>query len=88
MIEKSLVPFTYWLQNILTMWLSYGLTHIPDGTLPYDDYKGYHAMALTICLGLGDKEIMNTLPAKVNASKALIVGLRSWDEDCRSCQAD
>lgn len=48
----------------------------PDVNLPYDDYKDYHAA----CMGMGDEEIMNLLPRKVEVSKVLIVSLRSWDE--------
>jgi len=75
----SIVPFTYlankYPEDVAIIWID---AH-PDVNLPYDDYKGYHAMALTACLGLGDKEIMKLLPAKIDASKALLVGLRSWD---------
>lgn len=84
----SIVPFTYlaakYPDDVAIIWID---AH-PDVTLPYDDYKGYHAMALTACLGLGDKEIMNTLPAKIDASKALIVGLRSWDEGMHERQSE
>lgn len=82
----SVVPFTYlaakYPNDVAIVWID---AH-PDITMPNDDYKGYHAMALTACLGLGDKEIMNTLPAKIDASIALIVGLRSWDEGMRERQ--
>jgi len=82
----SVVPFTYlaakYTDDIAIVWID---AH-PDVTLPYDDYKGYHAMALTACLGMGDKEIINLLPGKVDASKALIVGLRSWDEGMQERQ--
>lgn len=84
----SVVPFTYlaakYPDDIAIVWID---AH-PDVTLPYDDYKGYHAMALTACLGLGDKEIMNILPGKFDASKALLVGLRSWDEGMKERQAE
>ena len=43
-------------------------------------------MALTACLGMGDEEIMELLPGKTDASKALIVGLRSWDEGMQDRQ--
>ena len=43
-------------------------------------------MALTACLGMGDEEIMELLPGKTDASKALIVGLRSWDEGMQERQ--
>lgn len=84
----SVVPFTYlaakYPDDIAIVWID---AH-PDVTLPYDDYKGYHAMALTACLGLGDKEIMNILLGKFDASKALLVGLRSWDEGMKERQAE
>lgn len=76
----SVVPFSYlaakYPDDVAIIWLD---AH-PDITLPYDEYEGYHAMALTACLGMGDEEIMNLLPAKIDVSKALIVGLRSWDK--------
>ncbi len=84
----SVVPFTYLAQkyadDVAIVWID---AH-PDVTLPYDDYKGYHAMALTACLGMGDREIMNVLPGKVDVSKALIVGLRSWDEGMKERQTE
>jgi arginase len=84
----SVVPFTYLAEkypdDIAIIWLD---AH-PDINLPYDEYKGYHAMALSACLGMGDKEIMSLLPGKFPASKALIVGLRSWDEGMKERQKD
>lgn len=82
----SIVPFS-WLaakypDDLAIIWID---AH-PDVTLPYDDYQGYHAMALTACLGLGDEEIMDLLPGKVKASRALLVGLRSWDKGMRERQ--
>lgn len=83
----SVVPFTYladkYTDDLAIVWID---AH-PDVTLPYDDYKGYHAMALTACLGIGDRDIMSVLPGKVAASKVLIVGLRSWDEGMKERQA-
>lgn len=84
----SVAPFTYlankYAGNVAIVWID---AH-PDVTLPYDEYKGYHAMALTACLGIGDKEIMNVLPGKVDASKAIIVGLRSWDAGMKERQSE
>lgn len=60
----------------------------PDINLPYDEYKGYHAMALTACLRMGDEEIIGMMPGKFDVSKALIVGLRSWDEGMKERQAE
>ncbi len=60
----SVVPFTYlakkYQNDIAIIWID---AH-PDITLPYDEYTGYHAMALTACLGMGDKKIINLLPEK------------------------
>lgn len=84
----SVVPFTYlaskYPDDVAIVWID---AH-PDVNLPYDEYKGYHAMALTACLGMGDEEIISVLPAKFDASKALIVGLRSWDEGMQERQKE
>ena len=84
----SVVPFTYlaarYPNDVAIVWID---AH-PDINLPYDDYKGYHAMALTACLGMGDEEIMNLLPGKFDTSKALIVGLRSWDKGMQERQKE
>lgn len=84
----SVVPFTYlaakYPDDVAIVWLD---AH-PDVNLPYDEYKGYHAMALTACLGMGDDEIMRMLPGKVAARNALIVGLRSWDQGMKQRQQE
>lgn len=84
----SVVPFTYLIakypDDVAIVWID---AH-PDVSLPGDAYEGYHAMALTACLGMGDKGLMKMLPGKVDASKALIVGLRSWDEGMKERQAE
>lgn len=83
----SVVPFSYlaakYIDDVAIVWID---AH-PDVSLPYDDYEGYHAMALTACLGMGDEKIMGILPANIDASKALIVGLRSWDEGMKERQS-
>lgn len=77
----SVVPFTYlakkYVDDIAIVWID---AH-PDLNLPGEGHKGYHAMALTACMGMGDEEIMKLLPAKVDPSKALIVGLRAWETE-------
>jgi arginase len=82
----SVVPFTYLAgkhpNDIAIIWID---AH-PDVGLPYDKYPGYHAMALTACLGMTDETIANLLPGKINSSKALIVGVRSWDEGMKERQ--
>ncbi len=84
----SVVPFTYlaakYPDDVAILWID---AH-PDVNLPYDNYKGYHAMALTACLGLGDNDIISTLPAKVDASKSLLVGIREWDEGMKERQQE
>ena len=76
----SVVPFTYlakkYPDDVAIIWLD---AH-PDLNIPYDSYSGYHAMALAACLGRGDKAIMELLPAKVDSSKTLLVGLRAWGD--------
>lgn len=82
----SVVPFTYlagkYPDDIAIVWID---AH-PDVNLPFDDYQGYHAMALTACLGIGDETIIKLLPGKFDPSKALIVGLRSWDNGMQERQ--
>lgn len=77
----SVVPFAYLLSkypdDIAVVWID---AH-PDITMPGDMYTGYHAMALTAVMGMGDSKIMGMLPAKVSPDKAMLVGLRAWDED-------
>ena len=55
----SVVPFTYlaakYPDDIAIVWID---AH-PDINLPYDEYKGYHAMALTACLGWVMKRFFN-----------------------------
>jgi len=77
----SVVPFTYlaakYPDDVAIVWID---AH-PDLNLPGEGHKGYHAMALTACMGMGDKGIMELLPAKVDASKVLLVGLRAWETE-------
>jgi len=75
----SVVPFTYLMSkypdDVAIVWID---AH-PDLNLPGEGHKGYHAMALSACLGMGDEGIIDMLPAKTDASKALLVGLRAWE---------
>lgn len=77
----SVVPFTYladkYKGDVAMIWID---AH-PDITLPGDVYSGYHAMAVTACMGLGDKQILSELPAKIEPSKILFVGLRDWERE-------
>lgn len=84
----SVVPFTFlagkYPDDVAIVWID---AH-PDVNLPYDNYKGYHPMALTACLGMGDEEIIRTLPGRYDASRALIVGVRSWDDGMKERQKE
>lgn len=51
----------------------------PDITLPADDYNGYHAMALTACMGMGDSKIVGLLPGKVSPKDVCLAGLRETE---------
>lgn len=77
----SVAPFTYladkYKDDVAMIWID---AH-PDITLPGDVYPAYHAMAVTACMGLGDKKIIGELPAKFDPSKILFVGLRDWERD-------
>lgn len=77
----SVVPFT-WLaskypDDVAVIWID---AH-PDITLPGDVYPAYHAMAVTALMGDGDKKILGQLPAKIDPSKILFVGLRDWERN-------
>lgn len=57
-------------------------TYTPNGkgvTLPGDDYNGYHAMALTACMGMGDTKIVGQLPGKVSPEDVCLAGLRDTE---------
>lgn len=77
----SVAPFTYladkYKDDVAMIWID---AH-PDITLPGDVYPAYHAMAVTACMGLGDKKIIGELPAKFDPSKILFAGLRDWERD-------
>lgn len=77
----SVVPFTYLADkyngDVAMVWID---AH-PDITLPGDIYPAYHAMAVTACMGLGDRQIVSELPSKITPSNILFVGLRDWERD-------
>ena len=77
----SVAPFTwligkYGTDDIALIWID---AH-PDITLPEDNtYPAYHAMAVTALMGMGDSTILSRLPAKIDKSKILFIGLRDWE---------
>ena len=77
----SVAPFTWLAEkyggDVALVWID---AH-PDITLPGDAYPGYHAMAVTAVMGLGDSKIGGKMPAKFPADKILLVGIRDWERD-------
>ena len=78
----SVVPFTYlnkkYDNDAALIWID---AH-PDITLPEDNtYAGYHAMAVSACMGNVDKDISSILPSRISSDKILFVGLRDWERD-------
>ena len=77
----SVAPFTYLAQkyknDVALVWID---AH-PDITLPGDIYPGFHAMAVTACMGHGDSKILAELPAQFTPSNILFVGLRNWERE-------
>lgn len=77
----SVAPFTYlagkYGDDTAVIWID---AH-PDITLPGDPYHGYHAMAAAALAGMGDEKIISLLPARIDPSKILFVGLRDWERD-------
>ena len=75
----SVAPFTYlarrYADDMAVVWID---AH-PDITLPGDAYAGFHAMALTACMGRGDARIVSALPAHIDPSRVLLVGVRDWE---------
>lgn len=76
----SVVPFTYLAEKYGSDTAIVWIDAHPDISLPYDDYQGYHAMALAACLGKCGDGITPLLPATIDPSHALIVGLRAYEE--------
>jgi len=77
--SASVVPFTYmaakYPDDVAIVWID---AH-PDVNVPGDAYEGYHAMALTACLGAWKDEITDALPTKIKPERALVVGLNKFD---------
>lgn len=77
----SVVPFTYladkYRNDVAIVWVD---AH-PDLNYPGEGSRGYHAMALASVLGQGDEHLQSLLPADVDPSRALIVGLRTWEKE-------
>lgn len=64
-------------ENTAIIWMD---AH-PDITLPGDAYNGFHAMALSACLGEGDPDILSLLPGKVLKENVLTLGVRNFERN-------
>ena len=74
------VPVFTWLNeryadDLVIVWFD----QHPDVTLPTDEYTGYHAMALTACMGMGDKDIIGLLPSKISPKNICLAGIRDYE---------
>lgn len=75
---SSIAPFSYlahrYKGDVALVWID---AH-PDLGLPHDDfYKGYHAMAVSALVGKGEFAPEFRLPATLDSSKVLLLGLNS-----------
>ena len=74
----SVPPFSYLAKkyegNIALIWID---KH-PDINIPYET-NGYNAMALAHILGLGDEQILKSLPGKIPTNRAIYFGLMSFN---------
>ena len=79
--STSVIPFTYlnkkYNNDTAVVWID---AH-PDITLPYDNYNGYHAMAVSAMMGKVNENINKILPSFINPSKILFLGLRDWERE-------
>lgn len=77
----SVIPFTFlnkkYKDDVALIWID---AH-PDITLPNEAYAGYHAMAVTACMGKGDEKMISDFPSKFDASKILMIGIRDWERE-------
>ena len=55
----------------------------PDIGMPGDEYKGYHAMALTMCMGMGDEKFLECVKGKVPVENCIVVGLRQMEKEAK-----
>lgn len=79
--STSVIPFAYlnkkYNNDTAVIWID---AH-PDITLPYDNYNGYHAMAVSAMMGKVNENINKILPSFINPSKILFLGLRDWERE-------
>lgn len=77
----SVAPFTALAQrygdDLAIVWID---SH-PDVDTGDTEYLGYHSMAVSALVGQGDSEVLEHLPATVDAGRVALTGLHSWTED-------
>ncbi|KAH0789844.1 arginase family protein [Histomonas meleagridis] len=72
----SVVPFKYLINKHPDDYAVVWIDAHPDMGEPGDAYTGYHAMALALVCGKGDKEFIEAAPGVADPKRAIIVGLR------------
>lgn len=60
----------------------------PDTDTTDTGYDGYHAMAVSVLTGHGDRETTALLPATVPPERLALVGLHDWEEDAHAHVGD
>jgi arginase len=53
----------------------------PDVGTPASQYHGYHAMAVAVLTGHGDRDVVDQLPATIDPARVALTGLHSWTDD-------
>ena len=53
----------------------------PDVDTGETEYDGYHAMAVSALIGQGDAEVLEHLPATVDAGRVALAGVHAWEAD-------
>lgn len=77
----SVVPFTElaarYGDDLAVVWID---SH-PDVGTAHSRYPGYHAMAVSQIIGVGDPEVMGELAVFISPTRVALAGLHSWTED-------
>ena len=77
----SVAPFAHlaarYRDDLAIVWID---SH-PDVDTGETEYAGYHAMAVSALIGWGDQDVLDRLPATIDASRVALAGLHSWQPD-------
>lgn len=76
----SAIPFAYLAErygdDLAILWLD---SH-PDTNLPGGRNHGFNTMVVSHLIGRGDPEVLDQLPATVDASRVALIGTHAWDD--------